>query len=50
MHVLPETAAALPAILRGLRQHKLQPVTLAGLVCIGTPSTGGWPSYRDLPR
>ena len=50
MHVLPQTAAALPAILRGLHQLGLQPVTLATLVRIGVPTNGGWPSYRDLPR
>ena len=50
MHVLPETAAALPAILKGLHQRKLQPVTLATLVRIGAPTNGGWPSYRDSPR
>ena len=50
MHVLPETAAALPAILKGLHQRNLQPVTLATLVRIGAPTNGGWPSYRDLPR
>jgi peptidoglycan/xylan/chitin deacetylase (PgdA/CDA1 family) len=50
MHVLPETAAALPAILKGLHRHSLQPVTLATLVRIGAPTNGGWPSYRQLPR
>jgi len=36
--------------LKGLRQRKLQPVTLAAFVRIGAPTNGGWPSYRDLPR
>jgi peptidoglycan/xylan/chitin deacetylase (PgdA/CDA1 family) len=48
MHTLPQTAAALPAILRGLRSHRLTVVGLPTLLAIGTPSHGGWPRYSDL--
>jgi ABC-type proline/glycine betaine transport system permease subunit len=48
MHILPQTAAALPAILRGLRSEGLTAIGLAKLVSIGTPSAGGWPRYSDL--
>jgi hypothetical protein len=48
MHTLPQTAAALPAILRGLRSEGLTVIGLAKLVSIGTPSAGGWPRYSDL--
>jgi peptidoglycan/xylan/chitin deacetylase (PgdA/CDA1 family) len=46
MHVLDQTAAALPSIIRGLRRRHLDPVTLPVLDRIGTPSSGGWPPYR----
>lgn len=39
MHVLDQTAAALPAILDGLAQRGLQPVTLADLLAEGTPAS-----------
>jgi peptidoglycan/xylan/chitin deacetylase (PgdA/CDA1 family) len=48
MHTLPQTAAALPAILRGLRSRRLTVVGLPTLLAIGTPSHGGWPSYSQL--
>jgi peptidoglycan/xylan/chitin deacetylase (PgdA/CDA1 family) len=48
MHTLPQTAAALPAILRGLRSQRLAVVGLPTLLAIGTPSAGGWPRYSDV--
>lgn len=39
LHVLPQTAEALPAILRGLRERHLHPVSLAELLDAGTPVT-----------
>ena len=41
LHVKPQTAAALPAILRGLRRMDLEPVTLTELLAAGTPITTG---------
>lgn len=48
LHVLPQTAAALPAILRGLRSERLVPVSLSKLVAAGKPAPGGWPRYSAL--
>jgi hypothetical protein len=48
MHTLQQTAAVLPAILRGLRLEGLTVIGPAKLVSIGTPSAGGWPRYSDL--
>lgn len=45
MHVVPQTAAGLSTILRGLRAKRLRPVSLADLARIGTPSPAGWRSY-----
>lgn len=45
MHVKPQTAAALPAILRGLRARRLVPVALAQLLRTGHPVRGGWKRY-----
>ena len=41
LHVKPQTAAALPAILRGLRKMDLEPVTLTELLAAGAPVTTG---------
>lgn len=41
LHVKPQTAAALPAILRGLRKLDLEPVTLTELLAAGAPVTTG---------
>lgn len=41
LHVKPQTAAALPAILRGLRRMDLEPVTLTELLAAGSPVTSG---------
>ncbi|MDQ3874676.1 MAG: polysaccharide deacetylase family protein [Actinomycetota bacterium] len=40
LHAAPQTAAALPAIIRGLRSRGLHPVTLAELARHGTPVPG----------
>jgi peptidoglycan-N-acetylglucosamine deacetylase len=48
LHTLPQTAQALPSILRGLRSRRLTVVGLPTLLAIGTPSHGGWPRYVDL--
>jgi peptidoglycan/xylan/chitin deacetylase (PgdA/CDA1 family) len=40
LHAAPQTAAALPAIIRGLRSRGLRPVTLAELERTGTPVPG----------
>ena len=45
MHVKPQTAAALPTILRGLRARRLVPVALTDLLRMGHPVRGGWPRY-----
>jgi peptidoglycan/xylan/chitin deacetylase (PgdA/CDA1 family) len=44
MHVLPETAAALPTILRGLRARHYRPLPLDALFLLpgARPSAGGW--------
>lgn len=39
LHVQDQTAQALPAILRGLRERRLKPVTLAELLASGDPVT-----------
>lgn len=48
LHVLPETAAALPAILHGLHREGLSVNLLSAVIRRGDPSPGGWPPYRDL--
>ena len=48
LHVLPETARALPDILRGLHEKGLSVTLLSKMIRDGDPSPGGWPSYRDL--
>ncbi len=48
LHVLPQTASALPRILTGLHRRGLTVVSLPGLILDGDPSPGGWPAYRDL--
>jgi len=45
MHVKPQTAAALPQILRGLRAKRLRPVALTELLRMGHPERHGWPRY-----
>jgi peptidoglycan/xylan/chitin deacetylase (PgdA/CDA1 family) len=49
LHVRATTAAALPAILRGLAARRLAPVTLTTLLRSGTPSAGWWPA-RSVRR
>ena len=48
MHCLPQTAQALPAIVRGLHSRHLLPVALSTLVRIGDPGAGWWPRYSSL--
>ena len=48
LHCLPQTAAALPGLIRSLRRRHLQPVGLSTVVRRGTPAAGGWPSYSQL--
>lgn len=48
LHVLPETSAALPSILRGLHREGLSVNLLSTVIRRGDPSPGGWPPYRDL--
>jgi peptidoglycan-N-acetylglucosamine deacetylase len=48
LHVLPETARALPDILRGLHEKGLSVTVLSRMIHDGDPSPGGWPSYREL--
>jgi peptidoglycan/xylan/chitin deacetylase (PgdA/CDA1 family) len=43
MHVVPETAAALPTIISRLKARHFKPVTLPQLARMGRPSPGGWP-------
>jgi peptidoglycan-N-acetylglucosamine deacetylase len=43
MHVVPETAAALPTIIARLKARHFKPVTLPRLARMGRPSPGGWP-------
>jgi len=43
MHVVPETAAALPTIVSRLEARHFKPVTLPQLARMGRPSSGGWP-------
>jgi peptidoglycan/xylan/chitin deacetylase (PgdA/CDA1 family) len=45
MHVLPQTAAGLPTIIRRLRAKRLKMLTLPELARLGSPSPGGWKSY-----
>jgi hypothetical protein len=45
MHVLPQTAAGLPTIIRRLRAKRLKMLTLPVLARLGSPSPGGWKSY-----
>jgi len=45
MHVLPQTAAGLPTIIRRLRAKRLKMLTLPELARIGAPSPGGWKSF-----
>ncbi len=45
MHVMYQTAAALPTIIHDLQARKLQPISLAEMARIGTPGPGHWPSY-----
>lgn len=42
MHVVPETAAALPTIISRLEARHYKPLTLPQLARIGRPSAGGW--------
>jgi peptidoglycan-N-acetylglucosamine deacetylase len=44
MHVVPETAAALPTIVSRLEARHFKPVTLPQLARMGRPSSGGWPT------
>jgi len=44
MHVVPETAAALPTIISRLKGRRFRPVTLPQLARMGQPSPGGWPT------
>jgi peptidoglycan/xylan/chitin deacetylase (PgdA/CDA1 family) len=48
LHVRPATAAALPAILRGLAARHLTPVTLPALLRSGTPDAGWWPARSHV--
>ena len=48
LHCLPETAAAVPKIIRSLRRHHLRPMKLSTVVRRGRPTSGGWPSYSQL--
>lgn len=41
LHVLPQSAAALPAIIRGLRARGLEPIGVGDLIASGRP-TAGW--------
>jgi peptidoglycan/xylan/chitin deacetylase (PgdA/CDA1 family) len=41
LHVLDQTASALPAILRGLRSRGLRPVTLLELIHAASSTTSG---------
>ncbi len=55
LHLRTTTAAALPAILRGLAARHLSAVTLTTLLRSGTPSAGFWPPSvsacrADAPR
>lgn len=43
MHVVPETAAALPTIISRLKARHFKPITLPRLARMGRPSPGGWP-------
>jgi peptidoglycan/xylan/chitin deacetylase (PgdA/CDA1 family) len=45
MHVMYQTAAALPTIIRDLEARKLRPVSLTEMARLGTPSPEHWPSY-----
>lgn len=45
MHVLDQTAAALPSIIRGLRARHLAAVSLPELDRIGRATSDGWPLY-----
>jgi len=45
LHVKPQTASALPAILRGLLAKRLEPVALADLLHAGRPTALHWPAY-----
>ena len=44
MHVVPETAAALPTIISRLQARRLRPSTLPELARMGRPSADGWPA------
>ena len=48
LHCLPQTAAALPRIIRSLRGHHLQPMKLSTVVQRGEPTSGGWRPYSQL--
>lgn len=41
LHVLPQSASALPAIIRGLRARGLEPIGVGDLIASGRP-TAGW--------
>jgi peptidoglycan/xylan/chitin deacetylase (PgdA/CDA1 family) len=47
MHVLPQTAAMLPALVRALEARRFQPATLPELDRIGVPGPGGWPPHNS---
>ena len=47
MHVLPQTAAMLPSLIRTLEARRYRPLTLLELDRIGVRSSGGWPPYRS---
>jgi peptidoglycan-N-acetylglucosamine deacetylase len=50
MHVLDQTAAALPSIIKQLRARHFLMVSLPALERIGTPSPGGWPTDQQGSR
>jgi peptidoglycan/xylan/chitin deacetylase (PgdA/CDA1 family) len=50
LHVRTTTAAALPAILRGLAARHLAPVSLTALIRSGTPSAGWWSAISARRR
>jgi peptidoglycan/xylan/chitin deacetylase (PgdA/CDA1 family) len=47
MHVIDQTAAALPTIIAGFRFRHLTMLTLPELDRIGTAIPGGWPAYSS---
>jgi peptidoglycan/xylan/chitin deacetylase (PgdA/CDA1 family) len=47
MHVLGQTAAMLPSLIRTLRARHYIPLTLPELDRVGVANSGGWPAYRS---